>query len=394
MAKFKGIVKLSHSQYKSLKNNGSLTVGDQTIIYDPVSTLYVTRGLDDSGTSSLIDSISVDGVRILPDENKNVDIDLSGKADKTDIQTTLNEAKAYTNTKVADLVNSAPETLDTLGEVAKAIQENESVVDALNSAIGSKADKNELADYVKNTDYATSEKAGVVKLGAGLSFSNNTQSAYILKANEQQIEQKIQHYAPIVPSNMDYAWKVAATTNTAEWTDEEKASARDLLGVSQEDFDKLVNNKTQINGVNNNVLLGKSMLIGTYYNVIGIGLNSQPLGNNSIAIGQMSYSRTNAISIGASSNAIGSNSIAIGHSTYLTTDNGVAIGNEAKGSAANVIQLGTGSNETPNSLQIFGDNIYNHSTHTLTVQNIELNGVDLGTQLGDINTALEAILGV
>lgn len=32
----------------------------------------------------------------------------------------LNEAKSYTDTKVADLVNSAPETLDTLGELATA----------------------------------------------------------------------------------------------------------------------------------------------------------------------------------------------------------------------------------------------------------------------------------
>ena len=50
----------------------------------------------------------------------------------------------YVDQKVADLVNSAPETLDTLGEVAKAIQDNESVVEALNSAVGNKADKSEV----------------------------------------------------------------------------------------------------------------------------------------------------------------------------------------------------------------------------------------------------------
>ena len=50
--------------------------------------------------------------------------------------------ETYVDTKVADLVNSAPETLDTLGEVAAALQENEEVVDALNQAIGNKADSN------------------------------------------------------------------------------------------------------------------------------------------------------------------------------------------------------------------------------------------------------------
>lgn len=48
--------------------------------------------------------------------------------------------KEYTDTKVADLVNSAPETLDTLGELATAMVENESIIDALNEAITSKSD--------------------------------------------------------------------------------------------------------------------------------------------------------------------------------------------------------------------------------------------------------------
>lgn len=53
-------------------------------------------------------------------------------------------AKSYADEAIAHLVGSAPETLDTLEEVAKAIQDNETVVDALNAAIGSKADKTEL----------------------------------------------------------------------------------------------------------------------------------------------------------------------------------------------------------------------------------------------------------
>lgn len=44
----------------------------------------------------------------------------------------------YVDARVADLVNSAPETLDTLGELATAFQENEEVVDVLNQAITTK----------------------------------------------------------------------------------------------------------------------------------------------------------------------------------------------------------------------------------------------------------------
>jgi len=63
----------------------------------------------------------------------------------------LEAAKAYTDTKVANLVNSAPETLDTLGELATALEENDEVVEALNAAIGNKSDK-EHTHTIANVD--------------------------------------------------------------------------------------------------------------------------------------------------------------------------------------------------------------------------------------------------
>lgn len=41
MATFKGVVKLTEEQYKTLKNDGTITVGDVTLNYDE-NTLYVT----------------------------------------------------------------------------------------------------------------------------------------------------------------------------------------------------------------------------------------------------------------------------------------------------------------------------------------------------------------
>lgn len=71
-------------------------------------------------------------------------------------------SEAYVQTEVANLVNSAPETLDTLGEVAKAIEDNETVVEALNAAIGNKADKTELANKA-DISYVDSKTGTVVK---------------------------------------------------------------------------------------------------------------------------------------------------------------------------------------------------------------------------------------
>lgn len=53
----------------------------------------------------------------------------------------LTDSKSYTDTKIADLINGAPATLDTLSEIATAMADNEDVVETLESAIGNKVSK-------------------------------------------------------------------------------------------------------------------------------------------------------------------------------------------------------------------------------------------------------------
>lgn len=65
--------------------------------------------------------------------------EIANKADKT-----------YVDEKIADLINSAPETLDTLGELATAFQENDEVVDVLNEAIVTKANKTYVDELFAN----------------------------------------------------------------------------------------------------------------------------------------------------------------------------------------------------------------------------------------------------
>ena len=57
---------------------------------------------------------------------------------KTEVDTFHETLEDYVDDQVAALVNSAPETLDTLGELAEAFQENKEVVDVLNEAIATK----------------------------------------------------------------------------------------------------------------------------------------------------------------------------------------------------------------------------------------------------------------
>lgn len=54
------------------------------------------------------------------------------------------QSTGYTDQKIADLIGGAPSALDTLGEIADAMSDNQDVVSALNTAIGSKANQAEV----------------------------------------------------------------------------------------------------------------------------------------------------------------------------------------------------------------------------------------------------------
>lgn len=72
-------------------------------------------------------------------------------AQQTAIDTSMAQANAFTLQKIADLINGAPESMDTLKEVADAIAENEDVMAALDAAIGTKANQAELDTHTGNT---------------------------------------------------------------------------------------------------------------------------------------------------------------------------------------------------------------------------------------------------
>lgn len=115
----------------------------------------------------------------IDDKISNVEVDLSGYYTKTETDNvatqTLNSAKGYTDTKVAELIDSAPETLDTFKEIADAFAEDQEVLDTLNSAIGLKADKSELANYATKTELNTGLDGKVDKVeGKGLSTNDYT----------------------------------------------------------------------------------------------------------------------------------------------------------------------------------------------------------------------------
>lgn len=80
------------------------------------------------------------------------------------------QSTGYTDQKIANLINGAPSTLDTLGEIAKAMQDNQHVVAALDVAIGKKAD----AGHIHDDRYYT--EGEVNNLLGGKAASNHSHS--------------------------------------------------------------------------------------------------------------------------------------------------------------------------------------------------------------------------
>lgn len=104
--------------------------------------------------------------------------------------------------------------------------------------IGSACVEVDLTNYVKNTDYATSTTVGVVVANANHGVRTETGgSLRIYRASKTDIDSKTHIYRPITPADIDYAVKKALADSKLvdgdyAWTDEEKASARELLGIT------------------------------------------------------------------------------------------------------------------------------------------------------------------
>jgi hypothetical protein len=135
---------LRHLYIKNLKVN--LNISWSPINYDSITSIISAA----ANTNKITISVSPYTYNLLSPEDfelaasKNIVIELitTNYIEDRRLSTITDKAdKDYVNQKIADLVGSAPETLDTLGELATALQENEDVVNVLNQAIIEKADK-------------------------------------------------------------------------------------------------------------------------------------------------------------------------------------------------------------------------------------------------------------
>ena len=97
----------------------------------------------------------------------NIGAEALGSADAA-----LTSANAYTDEKVAGIVNSAPETLDTLNELAAALGNDENFATTVATQIGSKVDKVD-GKGLSTEDFTTEEKEKLAGISTKLSDFEN-----------------------------------------------------------------------------------------------------------------------------------------------------------------------------------------------------------------------------
>ena len=129
----------------------------------------VIQGLvnNDAFLKKVIENLSesVSNVDNTSDLNKPVSVPVQEALDAYYAQLT-----AYADKAIADLIDGAPTTLDTLKELADAINDNKSIQEALDAAIGEKANQNEFDSHVAAV--ASSTASGHVKVDDALSSTS------------------------------------------------------------------------------------------------------------------------------------------------------------------------------------------------------------------------------
>lgn len=156
-----------------------------------------SASFDGSGDASITVTVADDSHNHIISNIDGLQAALNEKEASGAANTALTNAKTYTDEKIAALINSAPTTLDTLGEIATAMQNNESVVQALEEAIGSKASSSHThSNYVDLTSTQT--------IGGAKTFSS------FIKTRENAMGTKLRTH-----DSYETGWVYGTTGNEA-----------------------------------------------------------------------------------------------------------------------------------------------------------------------------------
>ena len=292
---------------------------------------------EESSISITVDSSLSDSSKN-PVENKVVTAAINNKADIShthsanevgadtigSAESALVSSKEYTDSEIAGLINGAPTTLDTLKEIADAMAENQTVVEALNTAIGSKADK---------TDIPT--KVSQLENDSGYLSEHQDLSNYAAKTDIPTKVSQLENdsgYLSEYQDLSDYALKSLygdTTINVGRKADSTVGDHSTAEGIS-----------TTASGVSSHAEGTRSTASGNGSHAEGS--NYDPTGaamsDRTVKISSVDYTISGSTAYGINSHAEGTQSFAYGYSShtegYKTTASGLYSHAEGDGTSA------------------------------------------------------------
>lgn len=152
----------------------------------------------------------------------------------------------YVDKKVSDLIDSAPETLDTLSEIAVALKNNSDTMDVLNSAIGTKQDK---LTAGTNIEINGNTISAVIDISAdnipGLNLSDYAKKTYV----DNMVKAEVSSIVGAAPKELDTLFELS------EAIKDNSGTIQELETIATNKQDKLVSG-TNIKTINNQSILG------------------------------------------------------------------------------------------------------------------------------------------
>lgn len=161
---------------------------------------------------------NIDNLQTSLDEKVSMNRKINGKSLVSDITLTasdikadkegssedaLMQAKKYTDDSIATLVGAAPEAMDTIYELAEAMESNDSIIEAVNKAIGGKVDKEEGMGLSSN-DYTNTDKLKVDSIKENAEENQNAFSNIIINSGQHLItaDDKTDNFSLIAGKNI------------------------------------------------------------------------------------------------------------------------------------------------------------------------------------------------
>ena len=133
---------ISASKLKTARTISLTGDASGSVSFDGSADVSLNVSVKDDSHNHIISNI--DGLQSILD-SKETPSGAQAKANQA-----LNDAKSYTDNKMAELVSSAPETLDTLNELAEALGKDPNFATTITTELGKKASKTDLDSHKNN----------------------------------------------------------------------------------------------------------------------------------------------------------------------------------------------------------------------------------------------------